>query len=979
MEDAFETLNITDRKIIVAIDFGTTFSGIAWAQTLQYDRRTAITSWPISEAHLDGKTSEKVPTKLRYQDGKSTEWGFQVPIQAPRGEVVEWFKLDLDPSLKPPSNTTLQNAQNGCSDPKKPVANYLAKIGEHLMYTLRIKIGEAFLNNTPIEFLLTVPAIWSDLASQRTLEACKQAGGPFRDAPIHLISEPEAAAIFSLHGLDPHGLNIGDSFVICDAGGGTVDLISYTISKLRPILEVKEAAAGSGALCGSTFLNRRFEHFLRAKLGKERGFDEEVMADAMERFEEQTKRHFSMSALPNDTFIIPVPGLANNKSLGIQRGRFFIKAIELQQIFEPVILQIIELVKGQISSSNIPIQAVLLVGGFGCSTYLRERLRNALPKETQIMQPPNAWLAVVNGAVMKGLALNAPGRHTVVDIKDRVARKHYGSDFSYRYDEHEHAAYADKKWYCGLDGCYKVALMKWFIKKGDMVSENEPFSYKFRHYQLVSDGRVGKVTLPLYFDDSGREAPKRRDSTVKMLCKVEADLGHIPPSQMHTTTGKDGLLYYDIDVKIEWVYLSKSTTFTLVYKDPIPHLKVAIVGGGPGGLATAIALSKIPNVEITVYEQASLLREVGAGISVGTNTWNVLSLLGVADTLTSGHETWTIMNLNGRSGEELSRREKSRDTSGRPPIRTQRTALQSALLAHIKPGVIQLSKKLTKIIDKGSEGIELQFKDGTVATADLVVGADGIRSVVRDTAWPDYEIKFTGTTIWRTLLPWEDVKDLDPRFGTTAWWHSPTTHVYFSPVGEGLWEIASRAWHDPEIHSASKVSWGVPVDNAHVESHFTEYLPDIREALARVPAGNWREFAAFAGPELPRLTAWDNKIVLVGDSSHALSGAFGSGAGFAMEDGWVLAQALQRFKNDLSKAIPLFDEIRLPYYSKMYAHLASQAEGRKKKLEQLGEPTWDQRVVNKMIVDGGKNMDWIYQNDIEAVWKAEIGETNGHA
>lgn len=119
--------------------------------------------------------------------------------------------------------------------------------------------------------------------------------------------------------------------------------------------------------------------------------------------------------------------------------------------------------------------------------------------------------------------------------------------------------------------------------------------------------------------------------------------------------------------------------------------------------------------------------------------------------------------------------------------------------------------------------------------------------------------------------------------------------------------------------------------------------------------------------------------MLVGDSSHALSGAFGSGAGFAMEDGWVLAQALQRHKNNLSKALPLFDKIRLPYYAKMYAHLASQAEGRKKKLEVLENPTWDQRVVNKIIVDGGKNMDWIYQNDIEAVWNSSTADVNGFA
>lgn len=74
-------------------------------------------------------------------------------------------------------------------------------------------------------------------------------------------------------------------------------------------------------------------------------------------------------------------------------------------------------------------------------------------------------------------------------------------------------------------------------------------------------------------------------------------------------------------------------------------LKVAIVGGGPGGLATAIALQEIPNVQVKMYEQASLLREVGAGISIGQNSWNVLELLGVADSLTSGHSKSAVLNL----------------------------------------------------------------------------------------------------------------------------------------------------------------------------------------------------------------------------------------------------------------------------------------------------------------------------------------------
>ncbi|KAK3376194.1 putative FAD-binding monooxygenase [Lasiosphaeria ovina] len=421
----------------------------------------------------------------------------------------------------------------------------------------------------------------------------------------------------------------------------------------------------------------------------------------------------------------------------------------------------------------------------------------------------------------------------------------------------------------------------------------------------------------------------------------------------------------------------------MLLKAPEEVLKVAIIGGGPGGLSTAIALSQIANVDVRLYEQASVLREVGAGISIGQNSWNVLELLGVADTLTSGHVTATVLNLNGKTGEEVHR-------MARPPapgqkhanIRTQRTQLQSALLAHVKPGVIQLSKKLARMTDKGADGVELVFEDGTAEVADLVVGADGIRSVVRDSAWPEYELKFTGTTIWRALLSWDAVVALDERFATTGWWHGPTTHVWLSPVGDGLGEIAARAWHDPAVHSASKVSWGVPVGNEHVESHFPEYLPQIRAALAQVKTGDWREFAAFAGPELDRLTAWDGKVVLVGDASHALSGAFGSGAGFAMEDGWVLAQALQKFNNDTVRALQVFDAIRLPYYGRMYSHLAAEAAGREAKLVQLRSEgvkegdedgvSYDDRVRVKVIKGGGKDMSWIYANDIGAVWRKAV-------
>lgn len=140
-------------------------------------------------------------------------------------------------------------------------------------------------------------------------------------------------------------------------------------------------------------------------------------------------------------------------------------------------------------------------------------------------------------------------------------------------------------------------------------------------------------------------------------------------------------------------------------------------------------------------------------------------------------------------------------------------------------GTIKLGRKLVRLNDLGASGVELAFADGSTAIADLVVGADGIRSAVRDSVWPDYRLAFTGTTIWRVLLPVDSIKDLDPRFMETGWWHGPTTHVYFSPVGEGKWEIAARAWQDPVVHGSSKVSWGTPVENEVVEANFTVSVP----------------------------------------------------------------------------------------------------------------------------------------------------------
>jgi molecular chaperone DnaK (HSP70) len=133
-----------------------------------------------------------------------------------------------------------------------------------------------------------------------------------------------------------------------------------------------------------------------------------------------------------------VPGLASNPQLGIRHGRFTVKPVEMKSIFDPIILKIIELVKGQIMASDDRIKAVLLVGGFGQNNYLKERLRGSLDG-IEVLQPPNSWTAIVRGAVMVGLS-HANSNLAAIGVVSRKARKHYGIELDHNYDSSTHDA-----------------------------------------------------------------------------------------------------------------------------------------------------------------------------------------------------------------------------------------------------------------------------------------------------------------------------------------------------------------------------------------------------------------------------------------------------------------------------------------------------------------------------------------------------------
>lgn len=173
------------------------------------------------------------------------------------------------------------------------IEQYLSGLLGVVLSTIR-EIHIRAVDDCPVHFMLTVPAIWSERSTQRTMRALRRARGfPTRGkegkenatVSVSVVSEPEAAAIYTLHKADRHDLQVGDTFLVVDAGGGTVDLITYRVDALYPTLEVTEAAPGTGGLCGSQLLNSRFQQFLDAKLGGAEGYDDDVRQEAVDHFE----------------------------------------------------------------------------------------------------------------------------------------------------------------------------------------------------------------------------------------------------------------------------------------------------------------------------------------------------------------------------------------------------------------------------------------------------------------------------------------------------------------------------------------------------------------------------------------------------------------------------------------------------------------------------------------------------------------------
>jgi molecular chaperone DnaK (HSP70) len=170
-----------------------------------------------------GITSDKVPTEIAYVPSNdpskpSIKWGFQFKPEETRLRCIKLFldKTQKLPSFVSPLETAAQLRQSQ-KTVMEAVSDFLTQIYNHTMETLSRRYGETFMGMTKVQFVLTVPAVWSDSAKDATLKAAERAGMGSK-GDVNLISEPEAAAVYTLKAIQPNNLSVGDNFIVCDAG-----------------------------------------------------------------------------------------------------------------------------------------------------------------------------------------------------------------------------------------------------------------------------------------------------------------------------------------------------------------------------------------------------------------------------------------------------------------------------------------------------------------------------------------------------------------------------------------------------------------------------------------------------------------------------------------------------------------------------------------------------------------------------------------
>jgi 6-hydroxynicotinate 3-monooxygenase len=336
-------------------------------------------------------------------------------------------------------------------------------------------------------------------------------------------------------------------------------------------------------------------------------------------------------------------------------------------------------------------------------------------------------------------------------------------------------------------------------------------------------------------------------------------------------------------------------------------LRIAIVGAGMGGLAAAAALRRV-DLKVDVYEQAEQFTRLGAGIQVGCNAMKVLRALGLEQRLRQQSfypRSWN--NRDWRTGEvkfDMVFGESAEQKFGAPYLLAHRGDLHAALASAVPAQCIRLGHKLIGL-DQTSDRLRLTFANGTTATADAVVGADGVHSIVRDILFGASSVNFTGRIAYRTTYPASLLGD--EKIGDCTKWWGEDRHIviyYVKPDRSEVYFVTSQPEPGFRIES-----WSAKGDVKELRKAFAGFSREVERVLAACP-----DVHQWAIVDRDSLDHWaEGSVTLLGDACHPMTPYMAQGAAMAIEDAAVLSRCLDGVEREgVADAFRRFEATRKP-------------------------------------------------------------------
>ncbi|KAF2828907.1 hypothetical protein CC86DRAFT_199672 [Ophiobolus disseminans] len=547
------TNGVRETRLVIGIDFGTTYTGVAFAtpkgSVCPLNEITVIKEW--DEHHTN---ADKVPSVISYSNSKShQQWGSYCNF-SPGALTMVHKKLELCPHplqgeldlvlqvLKDMKNLNFDDMiedglvpAHACKSPEEIVTDYLTKVFLYLDQKVE-KFKGSFRIYTTTDLVVTVPTDWPYEAMNATYRAITKAGFNRFNFPrlndVMFITESEAAARYTVrYYKEQRGVNFlhdNSCFVLCDAGGGTVDVVSYKVIKTQPSLQLEQIGSPTGAKCGSIFINQRFKKWLRQRIGdryyreldpnltldKTASLASETPAmrslmqdfdDRKEAFTAEDTRDIHLK-LPPPLHELEVPGL-------IQLGELTITREQMESFFDACLDQILQLIVGHMKQiervASNRTKNLFLVGGFGSSEYLRHYIEDTMVNEygVRFRTPDTSWTAIVQGAVVCGIDSTQ-----IPSIRRGKALEHsYGVSMDEVFQETSHLPEDLNEERGGQ--LYAQAQLIWLLNQSDAILAGEPRKVR-KEFDVSFTKTQDFMNLPIYrhtraYDEVEADRPLR--------------------------------------------------------------------------------------------------------------------------------------------------------------------------------------------------------------------------------------------------------------------------------------------------------------------------------------------------------------------------------------------------------------------------------------------------------------------------------------